>query len=302
MKEECGDAFRGDVFLCGTENHPLSKPMVDHDQKGIEAGGGREIGDKITGDLLEGAGCAGADGGERRNSGMGVGLVLLAGSTALNIFADVGGETGPPKFRCNELSGFQVAGVPGALVVMATLKNSVAEGIIGRDIDTALVGQDARVDLPVGEAGTEGEGDVVIHGLEGLEDEGVACRGRLNTVEEGHIDNVDEEGRGKESNSVIVIIRLGKEVRATREGVWAGEELSWDVDHLQVKIREVNEPTGLSTVEVLGRTEVGEVFVVGEDLDRKGRPMEVVSPRFQGADDGEEFSIVNVVVPLGWGE
>ena len=101
---------------------------------------------------------------------MGVGLVLLAGSTAFNIFADVGGETGPPRFRCNKLSGFQVAGVSGTLMVMATLENSVAEGIIVRDIDTALVGQDARFDLPVGEAGTEGEGDVLVHGLEGLED------------------------------------------------------------------------------------------------------------------------------------
>ena len=69
----------------------------------------------------------------------GVGLVLLADSTAFNIFADVGGETGPPKFCCNELSGFQVAGVPGTLVVMATLEDSVAEGIIVGDIDTALV-------------------------------------------------------------------------------------------------------------------------------------------------------------------
>ena len=59
MEKECGNAFRGDVFLCGAENHPLSKPMVDHDQKGIEAGGRGEVGDKVTGDLLEGAGCGG---------------------------------------------------------------------------------------------------------------------------------------------------------------------------------------------------------------------------------------------------
>ena len=215
VEKECGNAFRSDVFLCGAKNHPLSKPMVDHDQKGIEAGGGREVGDKVTGDLLEGAGRGGANGGERWNGGVRIGLVLLAGSTTFDIFTDVGGEAWPPELCCDELSGFQVAGVPGAFVVMATLENSVAEGIIGRDIYTALVGQDARFDLPVGEAGTEGEGDVVIHGLEGLEDEGVACRGRLNTVGEGHIDNVDEEGWGKESNSVIVIIGLGKEVRAT---------------------------------------------------------------------------------------
>ena len=79
VEEECSDAFGGDVFLCGTENHPLSKPMVDHDQKGIEAGGGGEVGDKVTGDLLEGTGCGGAYGSEWQNSGMCIRLVLLAG-------------------------------------------------------------------------------------------------------------------------------------------------------------------------------------------------------------------------------
>ena len=71
---------------------------------------------------------------------MGVGLVLLAGSTAFDIFADVGGEAGPPKFRCNELAGFQVARMSGTFMVMATLEDSMAEGVIVRDIDTALVG------------------------------------------------------------------------------------------------------------------------------------------------------------------
>ena len=79
VEKECGDTFGCDVFLCRTENHPLSKPMVDHDQKGIETGRRREVSDKITRDLLEGAGCRGADGGERRDGGMRVRLVLLAG-------------------------------------------------------------------------------------------------------------------------------------------------------------------------------------------------------------------------------
>ena len=48
VEKECGNAFGGDVFLCGTENYPLSKPMVDHDQKGIEASRTGEVGDKVT--------------------------------------------------------------------------------------------------------------------------------------------------------------------------------------------------------------------------------------------------------------
>ena len=166
----------------------------------------------------------------------------------------------------------------GTFVVVASLKNGVAEGIVVGDIDAALIGQDACFNLPVGEAGPEGERDIIIHGLEGLENEGIACRSRLDVMGEGDVDNVDEERRGEESNSIIVIIGLGEEVRTTREGIRAGEGFSWDMDHLQVKVREVDEPAGLSSVEVLGGTEVGEVFMVGEDLDWEGGSMEVVPP------------------------
>ena len=231
VEKECGDAFGGDVFLCGTENHPLSKPVVDHDQKGIEAGGDREVSDKVTGDLLEGAGCGGADGGEQQDGRMGVGFVLLAGCTTLNVFSDIRGEAGPPEFSCNELSGFEIARVTGTVVVVAAFENSVPQGVVTWDIDAALIGQDACFDLPVGEAGTEGEREVVVHGLKGLEDEGVTRGCRLDTVREGNINNVDEERWGKESDSIIVVVRVGKEVGTTRQGVRTGKEFSWDVDH-----------------------------------------------------------------------
>ena len=79
VEKERSNPFSGDILLCGTENHPLSKPMVDHDQKRIEAGERREVGDKVTGDLLEGAGGGGANRSERWDGGVGICLVLLAG-------------------------------------------------------------------------------------------------------------------------------------------------------------------------------------------------------------------------------
>ena len=79
VEKERSNPFSGDILLCGTENHPLSKPMVDHDQKGIKTGRRREVGDKIARDLLERAGCGGANGGERWDGGVGICLVLLAG-------------------------------------------------------------------------------------------------------------------------------------------------------------------------------------------------------------------------------
>ena len=116
--------------------------------------------------------------------------------------------------------------------------------------------------------------------MEGLEDERITCGRRLDTVGEGDVNNVDKERWGKESDSIIVVVRVGKEVWTMRQGVRTGEEFSRDVDHFQVEIGEVNEPTGLPPVKVLGGTEVGEVLVVGEDLDWEGGSVEVVSPRF----------------------
>ena len=55
VEEEGSYPFSGDHFLSGAENYPLCKAMVDHDQQRIEARGGGEVGDKVTGDLLEGA-------------------------------------------------------------------------------------------------------------------------------------------------------------------------------------------------------------------------------------------------------
>ena len=141
-----------------------------------------------------------------------------------------------------------------------------------------MIGQDACFDLPVGEAGTERTRDVTVHGLEGLENEGIACRGRLDSVGEGDINNIDKERWGKESNSIVVIVRVGKEVGMMRQGIRTGEEFTQDVDHFQVEVGEVNEPMGLPLVEVLGGTEVGEVLVVSEDLDREGGSMKVVPP------------------------
>ena len=62
VEEKGGDPFGGNGFPGRAKNHPLSKPMVYHDHERIEARGFREIGDKIAGNLLKGAGGDGFDG------------------------------------------------------------------------------------------------------------------------------------------------------------------------------------------------------------------------------------------------
>ena len=39
--------------------------------------------------------------------------------------------------------------------------------------------------------------------------------------------------------------------------------------------------------------------MVGEDLYWEGRAMEIVAPQFQGAEDGEELVIIDIVITLG---
>ena len=231
MEKEGGDSFGGNRFLGRAENYPLSKPMVYHDHERIEAQGDREIRDKVTGNLLEGTG---GDGFDRRQGGYGgvcVNLVLLAEGTAFDIAADEGGESGPPEFGGDQLACFQEAGMSGRLVIVAAFKNGAAKGVIGRDIDTAFIGEDAGFDLPVGQPGMEGEGDIFMHGLEGLEDERVACGGRFDAVREGSVDEVNERGWWEEGDVGVVGVVRGEEVRTAGKGIGASEELSGNVDH-----------------------------------------------------------------------
>ena len=58
----------------------------------------------------------------------------------------------------------------------------------------------------------------------------------------------------------------------------------------------------LLAVERLGLAEVGEVLVVGKDLHRERGAMEVMAPGLQGANDSEEFVIIDIVVTLSRGE
>ena len=49
-------------------------------------------------------------------------------------------------------------------------------------------------------------------------------------------------------------------------------------------------------------TEVHQILVVRKDLDREWGSVKVMPSRLQGADDGEEFSIVDVIVSFYWDE
>ena len=117
-------------------------------------------------------------------------------------------------------------------MVMATLEDGTAEGIVCRDIDTTFVSKDAGFDLPVGEPGAKGKRDVLVHRLECLEDEGVPRRGRFDAVGEGGVYEVDEEGWWEEGNVGVVRIVGGEEVGTAGKGIGSSKEFAGDMDHL----------------------------------------------------------------------
>ena len=73
--------------------------------------------------------------------------------------------------------------------------------------------------MPVRQVGMEWEGNVLVHRLEGLEDKGIASGGRFNAVGESYINDIDKEGWGKESDSIIVIVSVGEKIQSSRKGV-----------------------------------------------------------------------------------
>jgi len=67
----------------------------------------------------------------------------------------------------------------------------------------------------------------------------------------------------------------------------------------QVKRGEVFQPSGLPTGVNLRGGEILQVFVVGHDVNREGRALQVVMPALESLEDSEELLVVSIVVQLG---
>ena len=82
---------------------------------------------------------------------MGIDLVLLARGTAVDKTVNIRGEARPPKLRGNKLASFENSRMTSSGMVMVTSNDRVVQVSIGRDIDAALVSQDASIIVPVRE-------------------------------------------------------------------------------------------------------------------------------------------------------
>ena len=79
-------------------------------------------------------------------------------------------------------------------------------------------------------------------------------------------------------------------------------ELTGPKSNEEVESREVLGPSGLTPSEHLGRREVFEALVVGDDVDRRGSAFELVSPDFEGLEYSQELLVVRIVVEFNRGE
>ena len=121
----------------------------------------------------------------------------------------------------------------------------------------AFVSEDTGFDLPVCEPGTEGKGNVFMHGLESLENERITRRCGFNAMEEGGVNQVDKKGLREEGYIGVVGVIRGEKIWVAGKGVRSREEFSRDMDHFKVKVGKVNKPTRLAAVKRLGLSEIG---------------------------------------------
>ena len=74
------------------------------------------------------------------------------------------------------------------------------------------------------------------------------------------------------------------------------------MNQLEVEASQVQRPTGLATVEFLGRYKVLQVLVVCPDFYRVLSSFQKVPLLFQRADDSEHLFVIDLVVLFHWGQ
>ena len=74
------------------------------------------------------------------------------------------------------------------------------------------------------------------------------------------------------------------------------------MNQLEVKASQVQRPTGLTTVEFLGRHKVLQVLVIHPDFYQVSSSFQKVPSLFQCMDDSEYLFVMDLVVPFHWGQ
>ena len=109
-----------------------------------------------------------------------------------------------------------------------------------------------------------------------------------------------EQGGGKNSD-LIVVVRSWVEVRLVRESIgFVGS--AWKVNKGEIVIRKTGDIVCNTSIDVLRVVVVFEVLVVSIYSDGGLGSHKEVSPVSEAPYDGQEFAVMNVVVPFCFGE
>ena len=57
------------------------------------------------------------------------------------------------------------------------------------------------------------------------------------------------------------------------------------MDHIEIKVCKIKKPVSLVMIQVLGLVKVCQVLMISENLDGKGRTLEIIFPGLESADD-----------------
>ena len=99
--------------------------------------------------------------------------------------------------------------------------------------------------------------------------------------------------------SVVATSLFRVDVPTSCQGVGLGAKLAGVEVNDKVELAEVLGPSSLSAVEELGRCEIFEVLVIGDDVNRRRGTFKVVTPNAESFEDCVEFFVVDVIVELG---
>ena len=114
------------------------------------------------------------------------------------------------------------------------------------------------------------------------------------------VEGVNDHGVGK--NGSISIVPSGIKVIPPGESISGSHVSPWGNLPDKIKVLKKQGPAGLPSGEFARILEIREVLVIGEDGDGVRSPLQVLFPFHKSEDNGEELSIVNVVVTFGRGE
>ena len=150
---------------------------------------------------------------------------------------------------------------------------------------------------PVGEGGTSEQGGSLVQSGKCLKHKGIRGRRGFDVTGKREVKRVDDHGIRKDRS--ISIVSSGIEVIPPGESISRSHVSPWGNLPDKIKVLKKERPVGLSSGEFARVFEIREVPVIGEDGDGVRSPLQVLFPFHKSKDNGEEFSIVNVVVAFG---